>query len=138
MNHTTPLPENIRRYLDEARICRVATSGPDGAHVAPFCHAMDGSTIYIETTSERKTVRNLQHDPRVVVLVDDYVEDWRRLKLLSVSGTGRGLTTEMGGEFDRAARLLREKFPQFHWLHVEISFVLAIDVTGMRASQGVS
>ena len=138
MNTIAFLPEGFRRYLDEARICRVATSGPDGTHVAPFCHAMDGSTIYIETTPERKTVRNLQHDPRVVVLVDDYVEDWRRLKLLSVSGTGRGLTPEIGDEFEKSARLLRDKFPQFHWLPVDIRFVLAIDVTAVRASQGVS
>lgn len=131
--------ETFGRYFDEARICRVATVGPDGPHVAPFCPVLDrGRTVYLETKSTKRTARNVEHDPRVVILVDDYIEDWRGLKMASVTGTGRGLTPDSGREFQRAARLLRAKFPQFRWLKVDVTFVLAIDLVEVRGVEGLA
>ena len=130
--------EILRRYFDEARICRVATTGPDGPHVAPFCPVLDGhSTLYIEAKSTKRTIRNIMHDPHVVILVDDYIEDWRGLKMVSVTGTGRALTPDSGREFQKASRLLRAKFPQFRWLKVDVAFVLAVDLIGVRRAEGL-
>ena len=126
----------MERLLGYARVCRVASAGPRGPHVGPLCHAFDGDrTVYIETQPSRLTVRNLAHSPEVVLLVDDYVEDWSKLWMLSLTGKGRALTE--GAEFDKAVSLLRQKFPQFDGGGLTVGFVLAIDLTGVRHSEGV-
>lgn len=135
---TLTLDENLHRYFDQARICRLATTGPDGPHVAPFCPAFDAPrTLYIEAKSTKRTIRNVVHDPRVVVLVDDYIEDWRGLKMLSITGTARSLTPDSGAEFEKAAEILKAKFPQFRWLDVGIAFVLAVDLSEVRRVEGL-
>ena len=129
--------EALRRYFTEARICRVATSGPDGPHVAPFCPAFDGDrTLYIQTERSVRTVRNLQHDARVVVIADDYSEDWSGQRLLSVEGLGRSLTAGSGDEYEKAAELLKGKFPQFDEEGIQIRSVLTIDLRRVRRTEG--
>ena len=134
---TLTLDENLHRYFDQARICRLATTGPDGPHVAPFALP---STHRERSTSRQRapsgTIRNVVHDPRVVVLVDDYIEDWRGLKMLSITGTARSLTPDSGAEFEKAAEILKAKFPQFRWLDVGIAFVLAVDLSEVRRVGG--
>ncbi len=126
----------MRKLLGLARICRVASTGPKGAHVAPLCPAFDGDrTVYIETAPTRLTIRNLAHSPEVVILVDEYVEDWSRLWMLSLTGKARTLTE--GPEFEKAAGLLRQKFAQFETFEQGVHFILAIDITGVRHSEGV-
>ena len=130
--------ETLRRYLTEARICRVGTSGPDGPHVAPFCPAFDGDrTLYIQTERNVRTVRNLQHDARSVVIVDDYSEDWSGQRLLSVEGVGRSLAAGDGAEYEKAAELLKGKFPQFDEEGIDVRFVLTIDLRRVRRTEGL-
>lgn len=127
----------MRKLLGLARICRIASTGPKGAHVAPLCPAFDGeATVYIETVPNRLTIRNLAHSTEVVILVDDYMEDWSRLWMLSLTGSARTLTE--GREFEKAVGLLRQKFDQFEAFGQGIHFILAIDITGVRHSEGVS
>lgn len=123
--------------LGYARVCRVASVGPKGPHVAPFCHAFDGDrTVYIETQPTRITVRNLTHTPQLELLVDDYVEDWSKLWMLSLTGTGRTLSE--GNEFDTAKAMLRAKFPQFDRMSLDVHFILAFDITGVRHAEGIA
>jgi nitroimidazol reductase NimA-like FMN-containing flavoprotein (pyridoxamine 5'-phosphate oxidase superfamily) len=127
----------MRAALSFARVCRIASVGPRGPHVAPFCHVFDGErTVYVETQASRLTVRNLAHSPELVVLVDDYIENWSNIWMLSVAGNGRSL--ESGLEFDKAVAMLHEKFPRFKADGVRIGLVLAIDVTVVRNFQGIS
>ena len=126
----------MRKLLGFARICRIASTGPKGAHVAPLCPAFDGEgTVYIETAPTRLTIRNLAHSAEVVILVDEYMEDWSRLWMLSLTGRARTLTE--GHEFDKAVGLLRQKFSQFEAFEQENHFILAIDITGVRHWEGV-
>ena len=127
----------MQRLLMYARVCRVASAGPRGPHVAPFCPVFDGDrTVYIETQPGKLTVRNLAHSRDVVLLVDDYLEDWSKLWMLSLTGSGR--TLKEGAEFEKAASLLRQKFPQFDGMGQKVSFALAINITGVRNAEGVA
>lgn len=136
MPRSRTISEDMKQRLNAAGVCRVATTGPGGPHVGPFCHAFDGeNTVYIETGPGRQTVRNLAHSNELLVLVDHYDDDWSQIWLISLSGTGRTLTE--GAEFEKAAGLLNTKFPQFAAGGMAIDHVLAIDLTGVRHSQGV-
>ena len=109
-----------RAFIASHRVARMATADQTGTpHVVPVCYAFDGTSVY--TALDRKPkrlparrlrrVRNIQSNPRVSLIVDDYSEDWSMLRYVLVHGTAEVLET--GNERDRAEELLREKYPQY-------------------------
>ncbi len=89
------LSDYEHRFLDAARVARLATADASGApHVVPVCFAVDNATLYV-TVDEKpkradrplKRLRNIAENPRVAVLVDRYDEDWRRLGWVMLRGT---------------------------------------------------
>lgn len=116
-----------RRYLAEARVCRVASAGRDGrAHAAPFCHAYDERkrTIYFATDPDGRTARNLRARPRATVVCDDYLEDWERIRGLVAHARAR--TVRRKAEVERARSLLNAKYRQYR--SFEIDHVIALKV----------
>jgi PPOX class probable F420-dependent enzyme len=105
----------MRRRVAEARVARVGTIDARGrAHLVPIVFVLDRDTLYSATDAgsrPAKRLRNLKADPRVSVVVDDYDEDWSRVWWVRLAGRGRVI--EGGPEWDRAQRLLWEKYPQF-------------------------
>ena len=109
-----------RAFIASHRIARMATADQKGTpHVVPVCYAFDGTSVY--TALDRKPkrlpgrrlrrVRNIQSNPSVSLIVDDYSEDWSTLRYVLVHGAAEVLET--GNERDRAEGLLREKYPQY-------------------------
>jgi PPOX class probable F420-dependent enzyme len=103
-----PWPEN-------ARVARLATVGPDGQpHVVPVCFALDGGTLYTAVDEKPKRSRRLQRlidieaNPRVELLVDEYDEDWSRLRWVKLRGTARVVDRD-----ERALELLQAKYEQY-------------------------
>src|SRR3954467_2542583 len=119
----TRLTDKQRLFIHHARVCKVASVGPGGPHVAPLCHVLLGDTVYVETQPKKLTVRNIATSDQVVVLVDDYAEDWPGIRMLSVEARARTLTE--GPEFDKAAAALNAKFPQFADMGLTVGFMLA-------------
>jgi PPOX class probable F420-dependent enzyme len=112
-------PED-RAFLHQARVGRLATASPDGEpHVIPVCFVFDGACLYSAIDAKPKRVaasrlrrlRNLEANPRASLLVDQYDEDWARLRYVLVMG--RGEILESGADRERALALLREKYPQY-------------------------
>lgn len=112
--------EEARRLLHTARVARMATVDPDGRpHVVPIVFVFDGETLYTAVDDKPKAadsrrlkrVRNLEENPQVAILVDEYHEDWDRLAYGLVHG--EAARVEEAGERRRAARLLKEKYPQY-------------------------
>jgi PPOX class probable F420-dependent enzyme len=104
----------------------LATADRTGApHVIPVCFVFDGRTVYsaIDEKPKRasprrlRRVRNIVANPRVALVVDEYDEDWRRLRYVLVRGTARIL--ERGAEHARAIVLLRRKYPQYRLMRLE-------------------
>ena len=107
----------MRRLVSEARVARLATIDPDGSpNMIPFCFALDGSTLYSgvdqkpKTTTRLRRLENIERDPRVMVLVDHYEDDWDRAWWVRLRGRGRVLDAE---ESTRGFELLIAKYPQY-------------------------
>jgi PPOX class probable F420-dependent enzyme len=102
-------------WPERARVARLATVGPDGApHLVPVCFALEGDTLYTavdekpKRTRALRRLRNIEADPRVEVLIDDYEEDWSRLRWVRLRGRARVVERD-----ERALELLAAKYPQY-------------------------
>ncbi len=105
----TPAQEG---FLRVARVARMATVGPDGSpHVVPVCPLLDRGMVYVATGAASRKVANLQANPRVALVFDDYVEDWGHLRGLMVQGRARLI--RRGPRFDELRELFYAKFPQY-------------------------
>lgn len=59
------------RFLAEARTCRVATVGADGApHVTPLWFAWDGAALWLTSIVKSQRWADLERDGRVSVIID--------------------------------------------------------------------
>jgi PPOX class probable F420-dependent enzyme len=104
--------DSERRFVELARVARLATVSPDGTpHAVPICPALDGDRILVATEAGSAKTRNIDSDPRAAVVFDDYVEDWATLRRVLVQGTAR--IHGSGPVWDLGKRLLEEKFPQY-------------------------
>src|SRR2546428_13815766 len=120
------LSQREKRYLDRARICRVASADRNGTpHVAPLCHAFDVArrTAYVATSG--RTARNLRHRPTATLECDDYFENWSRLR--GVVARARARIVRRGPELDRAVRLLRKKYNQYRDTEFDEAIALHIE-----------
>ena len=119
------LSQKEKRYLDRARICRVASADKRGTpHVAPLCHAFDSArrTAYVATSG--RTARNLSKRPTAALACDDYFENWGRLRGLVARARARIIWR--GPELDRAVRLLKKKYKQYR--DYEFDEAIALDI----------
>ena len=120
------LSQREKRFLDRARICRVASADKKGTpHVAPLCHAFDvpRRTAYVGTSG--RTARNLGRRPTATLECDDYFEDWGRLR--GVVARARARTVPRGPELDRAVRLLKKKYKQYRDYEFDEAIALHIE-----------
>ena len=110
--NTGELPEAVRRFVAEARVCRMATVDPSGKpHVVPLCPAFDGErTFYVDIGRSSANARNVAAKPAVDVVIDQYDEDWSLLR-----GVLLRCQAEVAGkeEQERAWELIRQKYPQY-------------------------
>ena len=56
-----------------------------------------------------KKIKNIRYNPRVSLVVDEYFEDWSRLKGLMIQGEASLIGN--GEEYAFARKLLYEKYP---------------------------
>ena len=108
----------MRRRLAEARVARLATSGPGGRpHVVPVCFVLDGNAVYWAIDHKPKSGRplrrleNIALNPAVELVVDHYSERWDELWWVRVAGDADLLGP--GPEGERALDLLSAKYAQY-------------------------
>lgn len=94
---TKPIPQPVKDYIAAAPVCRIATVREDGsAHVIPVCPVFDGETFFIDIGENDVTARALRRDPRITVLIDDYFDDWTKLRKVILYCTARPATPAEG------------------------------------------
>jgi PPOX class probable F420-dependent enzyme len=133
------LPAWAEEMLRSARVGRLATADAAGRPlVVPVCYAFDGETVYsaIDAKPKRATgrglrrIRNIEENPHVSLVVDEYDEEWARLRYVIVEGQAALLT---GGEvFGRAVDLLRAKYPQYRAMGLDRAAGLVIAIAPAR------
>ena len=108
-------------FLETARVGRLATADSTGRPlVVPVCYALADQRIYSavdakpKRTRELRRLRNIAENPLVSLVVDEYDEDWTRLRYVIVEGRADVLTG--GEEFSRAIDRLVAKYPQYRTL----------------------
>jgi PPOX class probable F420-dependent enzyme len=111
-------PEEARRRFALAPVARLATVTPDGhPHLVPMTFALEGDTIYSIVDAKPKDgvalarLRNIEANPLVSLLTDDYADDWERLWWVRADGQAR--VVENGADRERAIELLRAKYAQY-------------------------
>jgi PPOX class probable F420-dependent enzyme len=113
-------PAWARAMLRDARVGRLATADLRGRPlVVPVCFALSGNVIYsaIDAKPKRdpsrplRRVRNVLENPRAALVIDEYDEDWRRLRYVIVEGPTTVLPA--GAELEQAIEALTTKYDQY-------------------------
>jgi len=123
----------VLKSLTKARVGHLATSTREGIPlVVPICFALGVKAIFsaIDQKSKRmkplalRRVRNIVENQNVCLTVDEYDEDWRKLRYVMVQATATLLTR--GGEHRAALSLLREKYRQYRHMDLESRPIIKI------------
>jgi PPOX class probable F420-dependent enzyme len=126
--------EAVETKLKEARVARLATVDEKAVpHLIPICYVFDGIAFYTAVDAKPKRVegkqlarvKNIQANPQVALLIDEYDEDWNQLWYILVRGTAEVLDSDK--EKQRAMQLLTDKYSNYRlgWLP-EDSLVIRI------------
>src|ERR687892_968936 len=78
-----------------ARVARLATADSKAIpHIVPVVFAFDGEKYYIPVDEKTKTakpdklrrIKNIEINPAVALLIDEYSEDWKKLLFIMIQG----------------------------------------------------
>ncbi|MGH7397482.1 MAG: TIGR03668 family PPOX class F420-dependent oxidoreductase [Candidatus Rokuibacteriota bacterium] len=136
-----PLTPPVVGFITSARVGRLATADAAGQPlVVPICYAFDGGALYSAVDAKPKQlpperlkrIRNLRENPRVSVVIDEYEEDWTRLRYVIIQGRADLLTD--GPQFAHGVDLLTAKYAQYRTLGLPRERGLMIRVTPHRVS----
>ncbi len=76
------IPEQYRDLFTKKAFAHLATMGPDGApQVTPVWVDFDGMHVRFNTAKGRVKVRNLAHDPRVALSIQDPDNPYRYVQV---------------------------------------------------------
>ena len=112
-------------------MAHLATATRDGRPaVVPVCFVYSGNLIYStidekpKTTTRLLRIRNIAENPYVSFIVDEYSENWRRLRYVILAGTAKVLTR--GREHRAAIQSLRRKYRQYRTMRLEERQIIRI------------
>lgn len=105
-----------------ARVSRLATVDAEGRpHLVPITFVVDAGRVYFAVDAKPKRsprlrrLANIEENPHVSLLADEYSEDWEQLWWARADGTARVLAHDDGAVRvqRQAADMLRAKYPQY-------------------------
>jgi PPOX class probable F420-dependent enzyme len=89
------IPPAVEEFIERARFARLATIDSEfKPHLVPVVFVFNGNHFFIPVDEKRKTakpeklkrIRNIQHNPNVALLIDEYSEDWTKLAFVMIQG----------------------------------------------------
>jgi len=141
---TIRIPERVKQFIDAQRVARLATVDSAGhPFVIPICYVREATFLYSAIDQKPKRVaprqlqrvRNIEGNPNVALLIDEYADDWTDLAYVLIHGTAAIL--EPGGataaEHARAVAALQQKYPQYRAMGVVLNPVIRIEARRARA-----
>jgi PPOX class probable F420-dependent enzyme len=119
----------IEKFIEKARVARLATADIKSSkpHLVPVVFVFDGSRFYIPIDKKKKTIKseklkrvvNINENPNVALLIDEYDEDWTKLAFVMIQGKASVVYHQLqrGGEekaqlYDAHEKLII-KYPQY-------------------------
>jgi PPOX class probable F420-dependent enzyme len=118
-----PSPEALT-FIQRQRVGRLATADAQSRpHVIPVCFVYLDGLLYsvVDEKPKRSTrlrrLRNIESNPRVTLLLDEYSDDWSRLAWVMVEGVAT--VVEDREERGPALAALRGKYQQYRSMALE-------------------
>jgi PPOX class probable F420-dependent enzyme len=124
----------LREFISNHRVAHLATADRNSRpSVIPICYAFDGHFIYspidekpkVVAACDLKRVRNIEVNPQVALIIDEYSEDWSKLAYVFIRGVAEIIEPTVG-EHSLAIALLREKYPQYRSMAIDSRPVIKI------------
>jgi len=134
-----------RRFIERQRVARLATVDEKGQpHVVPIVYAFDGERLFTPLDAKPKRVsphqlrrvRNIQANPHVAVVIDEYSDDWQDLAWVQIHG--RATLVQSGPEYETGVTVLEARYPQYAALPLAgrpIMIIRAHHITSWQATQ---
>jgi PPOX class probable F420-dependent enzyme len=138
------MDDKTRAFVGNHRIAHLATASLSARPVVvPVCYAFDGENIYSALDEKPKSsgvrslkrVRNIESNPQVSLVIDEYSEDWNKLVYVLISGVAEILEPSQN-EHSRAVSLLREKYVQYATMAIESRPVIKISSLKIKRWSG--
>lgn len=115
---------NVEAFLRRQPVGRLATADAEGRPlVVPVCFVLMEGRIYSPIDDKRKRVswgrlkrlRNIEENPEVSLLVDEYSDDWTSLGYVLIRGLADTLAPRgrYAKEHGSAIESLRRKYPPY-------------------------
>jgi PPOX class probable F420-dependent enzyme len=116
----------IKMIIDKARVARLATVDSEcKPHLIPVVFVFDNHCYFIPIDEKTKRSRpeklkrakNIQQNPNVALLIDEYNEDWKKLYFIMIQGkasiVGKELEQNEMLLLEKAHKLLSDKYVQY-------------------------
>src|SRR5262249_51817001 len=98
-------------FVQSLRVARVATVTSDGVpHNVPVCPVFVKNKIYFGTERGARKVRNIQTNPSVTIVFDEYSEAWGYLRGVMLQGKARIVSRN---EFREFRKKIYTKYSQY-------------------------
>ena len=124
----------LKTIINKAKVARLATADLEcKPHLVPIVFVFDNDLncyfIPIDEKTKRagpenlKRVKNIQENPKVALLIDEYNEDWTKLYFIMIQGKasivgGKKLEQNEMQLLEKAHKLLCNKYPQYQKISV--------------------
>jgi PPOX class probable F420-dependent enzyme len=118
--------KDLRTIICGARVARLATvdSVDCKPYLVPVVFIYDGNNFYIPIDEKAKRskpenlkrVKNIQTNPNVALLIDEYSEDWKKIWFIMIQGNAsliNNIKSKQNRLIQGVHRLLYEKYPQY-------------------------
>ena len=119
-----PEPTVLPPWAARHPVARLATSDGAQPHIVPVVFCEFQGTLYVPIDGKRKSGRplkrlaNIERNPAVSLLIDEYRDDWSRLRWLRIDGSAEIVATT-----PELAAVLTAKYPQYQRLEVGASAI---------------
>jgi PPOX class probable F420-dependent enzyme len=139
------LTDDQRALLERSRRAVLGTTSPSGRpRLVPVAFAViesaSGAVVYSALDEKPKTVsdpnhlarvRDIRDRPNVSLLVDEWHEDWSRVRWLRLDGTATLLDPDSrdAREHGAALRALRDRYPQYADQRLEARPIVRVAVS---------
>jgi coenzyme F420-0:L-glutamate ligase / coenzyme F420-1:gamma-L-glutamate ligase len=137
VEHRVQLTEIEVAFARTQRVAHLATADAEGhPYAVPICYASDNQRFYSPldekpkrtAASQLRRVRNIETRGEATLLIDQYNDDWSQLGYLLIQA--RAELVEPGTpEHAHALLLLRERYPQYQAMNLEVQPVIALTPT---------
>jgi nitroimidazol reductase NimA-like FMN-containing flavoprotein (pyridoxamine 5'-phosphate oxidase superfamily) len=98
-------------FVQCLRVARVATVASDSVpHNVPVCPLFENNKIYFGTERGARKMHNIEVNPNVTVVFDDYTEAWEYIRGVMFQGKARVVNAK---EFRQFRKKIYAKYSQY-------------------------